>query len=119
MPEITLEKIYGLLEHLADYVMTEIPILKQDVAALKYSVEVLERRIAALEHRVTTLEQDVVKLNGKIDYIIDGMGAQVKELDIIRTERAATERTFHVNNERIAELEERVLGRRIRDKKDD
>jgi hypothetical protein len=78
MLEIVLEKIHSPLQYLADYVMSEIPILKQDVGEPK---------------------QDVSKIRIKVGYIIEGKDTHVRELDIIRTQQASTECTLHVDNE--------------------
>ncbi|MBN1560792.1 hypothetical protein JW998_11115 [candidate division KSB1 bacterium] len=66
MAEITLEKTHALLERLAEYVMTELPAIKQDVAVLKHDVAVLKQDVAVLKQDVAGLKQDVSGIKGEL-----------------------------------------------------
>ena len=92
MSEITLEKTYALLEKLADYVMTEVPALKQD------------------------LEQKADKADVRL--LLEGMDAQARQLDELRTELKSGSGTLDNHEGRLAGLEEHSFGARIRDEKE-
>ena len=103
MPDITLEKTHALLEKLAEYVMNEVPTRRE-----------MNVRFEQVERKLETIEEE--KADKKdIRTILNGMDAQVKQLDIIRTEQVATNAALQRHEKRIATLEEKESGYRIRD----
>jgi transcriptional regulator of heat shock response len=164
MNKITPEKTHALLEKLADYVMTEIPAIKEkqenladyvmteipaikekqenladyvmtEIPAIKEKQENLAdyvmTKIPAIEEKHEKLADYVVtgfqaieeKLDQKADKadvrkILDGLDSQGKQLDIIRTEQAATSHAINRMDKRIANLEQNETGYRIRDKEE-
>jgi len=106
MPPITLEQVHALLEKLADYVMTKIPVIEAQIAqkADKYDVIELEKRIVIVEK--------------KMDLMLNGMDAQAKQLDRLSNELSAVSRTLDIHNQRLGNLEEHTLGYRVRDKEE-
>ena len=86
MSAITLEKTHALLEKLAEYVMNKIPDIEEKLDKMKQ--EKADKR--------------------DIQLILDGMDAQAKQLDIIRTEQAATNAALLRHEKRITALEEKV-----------
>ncbi len=117
--EITLEKTYQLLEKLADYVMTEIPAIKDSINRLEQRVDRLEEKVDRLEQRVGRLEQRMDSHERKINIIIEGQDAQAKQLDIIRIDMRAELATLDLHEHRIGNLEETNYGSRIRDAEND
>lgn len=94
MSEITLQKTHALLEKLAEYVMSKIPRLEADLAK----------------------NADLQRVEEKISRLIDGVDHQAKEIDDFRIEKKAISYTLDVHEQRLAALEERTFGRRVRDK---
>jgi len=88
MPDITLEKM-------AEYVVTKIP---------------------EIEQKLDKIEQEKADKHD-IQRILNGMDAQAKQLDIIRTEQAATNAALLRHEKKITDLEEKDTGYRVRDKK--
>ncbi|NIA12271.1 MAG: hypothetical protein GWP10_21770 [Nitrospiraceae bacterium] len=86
MSDRTLEKTHALLERLAEYVMTKIPKIEQKLDKLE--LEKADKR--------------------DIRLILDGMDAQAKQLDIIRTEQVATNAGLLRHEKRIRALEEKL-----------
>jgi polyphosphate kinase 2 (PPK2 family) len=89
MNKITPEKTHTLLEKLAKYVMNEVP-----------------------------TKHEVQQVKTKVNSIMEGMDAQGKQLDIIRTEQAATSHAINRMDKRIANLEQNETGYRIRGKEE-
>ncbi len=125
MAEITLEKTYALLEKLAEYVMTEIPAIKQDIAIIKQDVAGLKQDVKELKISYFNLSTDhnslaqrVTRLEEKMDYVINALDAQTKKIDDMLIEQKAQLYTLDVYNQRIGDLEEKVFGYRVRDKED-
>ena len=50
-----------------------------------------------------------------IQKILNGQDAQAKQLDILQTDMKAVSRTLDIHEERLAMLEERVFGERVRE----
>jgi archaellum component FlaC len=94
MADLTLEKTHALLEKLADYVMSEVPVLKESLSSIKASVE--------------KLEMDVKHVQGNLEH-------QSGTLNIIRTEQKAISSTLSLQEERIGLLEDKVFGQRVRE----
>ena len=128
MNKITPEKTYALLENLADYVMTEIPAIKEKQENL---ADYVMTKIPAIEKKQEKIADYVVtgfraieeKLDHKADKkdsekIIGMLDAQVKNIDILRTEHAAISCTLDRHENRITALEEKESGYRVRDKDD-
>jgi len=76
MADITIEKTHDLLEKLAEYVMNEVPTRRE------------------MNARFERLETDVQETKENVRLILNGMGAQAKQLDIIRTEQVAFNSAF-------------------------
>ncbi|MDZ7721943.1 MAG: hypothetical protein U5R06_03710 [candidate division KSB1 bacterium] len=110
MSEITLEKTHGLLEKLADYVMTEIPAIKQKLDQKADKTELIN-----LDNKVNTLGNRVNSLDNKVNMLLEGMDAQSKQLEMLSTDMKSRVRTLDIHEQRLAMLEERVFGERIRD----
>ena len=100
MSDITLEKTHALLEKLADYVMTEIPAIKEK-----------------LDQKANKADLD--QLENKVNLLLDGMDAQAQQLDILRTDMKAVSGTLDLHEERLGSLEEHTFGHRVRDDKND
>jgi len=117
MAEINLEKVHSLLEKLAEYVMNEVPTNRKVDARF----EKIDSRFENLERRLNKIEEekadkkDVEKIKQGINTLLNGMDAQVKQLDIIRTEQVATNTALQRHEKRITVLEEKQTGYRIRD----
>ena len=99
MSDITPEKTHALLERLAEYVMNEVPTRRE----MNSRFEQVERRFERIEKE---LESKADKKD--IQLILNGMDAQAKQLDIIRTEQMATNAALLRHEKRITALEEKV-----------
>ena len=117
MTKITPEKTYSLLEKLAEYVMTEIPLIKEElnkkadkseINELKIDVNELKIDVNELKIDVTELKEDVNNLKQKVDIIINGQDKQAKQLDDLKTEQVATNSALLRHEERITDLEQKV-----------
>ena len=95
MSDITLEKTHALLEKLAEDVMNEVA-TKRELALKADKIDMEE------------VKHGVVKLDKKMNRMLDGMDAQVKQLDIIRTEQIAFNSAFNRRSE------ERRVGKECR-----
>jgi len=102
--DITPEKTHALLEKLAEYVMNEVPTRRE-----------MNSRFRQVEEKLDKIEQGKADKHD-IQRILDGMDAQAKQLDIIRTEQAATNAALLRHEKRITALEEKDTGYRVRDK---
>ena len=98
MSDITAEKTQALLEKLAEYVMNEVPTRRE------------------INARFTQLELELQETKKNVRSILDGMDTQAKQLDIIRTEQAATNADLLIHEKRISALEEKDTGYRVKDK---
>ena len=108
MADITIEKTHDLLEKLAEYVMNEVP-TRREMNELPTKHEMYE----ALEKKAD--KKDVEKIKQGINTLLNGMDAQAKQLDIIRTEQVTTNAALQRHEKRITSLEEKQTGYRIRD----
>ena len=106
MNKITLEKTHALLEKLAEFVMNEVS-TKQET----------NKRFEQLEQRLEKTEQQKADKTD-VRKILDGLDSQAKQLDIIRTEQTATLHVINRIEKRVANLEEKETGYRIRDKRE-
>ncbi len=126
MSDITLEKTHALLEQLAEYVMTEIPVIKQDIAdlkqdvsTLKQDVSILKQDVFILKQDVSVLKQDVSGLKSKTNMILDILDSQGKQIDTVLIEQKAISATLTCHEDRLGDLEEHVFGARVREDKED
>jgi hypothetical protein len=103
MADITLEKNHALLEKLAEFVMNKIPQIERTLAQLE----------AGLAKKVD--KSDLLKVDEKINRLLEGIDHQAKEIDDFRIEKKAISYTLDVHEERIGVLEERNLGYRVRE----
>ncbi len=128
MAEITLERLYLLVENMADYLMTKVA-TKEEVNRLTERVDQLTERFDELTIRVDSLtvrvgrleeqfEQFRTEVRQKFDQVLEGMDAQAGQLDMLRTELASQSHTLDVYNVRIGDLEEGFLGKRVRDEEE-
>lgn len=136
MAEITLERLYLLVENMADYLMTKVA-TKEEVNRLTERVDRLTERVDQLTERFDELtirvdsltvrvgrleeqfEQFRTEVRQKFDQVLEGMDAQAGQLDILRTELASQSHTLDVYNVRIGNLEEAVFGKRVRDENEE
>ena len=137
MAKVTLEKTHTLLEKLAEHVMNELPTrremnekldqktdkvdvenIKQKVGDVKKDVKILRYDVEGLKVDVKDIKQDVNGLKQNQQLILNGMDGMVKQLDIIRTEQVAFNSAFDRIEKRVAVLEEKETGYRIRDKRE-
>ena len=110
MDEISLEKVHSLLEKLAEYVMNQLPTNRKVDARF----ENMETRLNKIEEEKAD-KKDVEKIKQGINSLLNGMDAQAKQLDIIRTEQVAFNSVFNRLEKRVTNLEEKQTGYRIRD----
>ena len=99
MPDITLEKTHTLLEQLAEYVMTHV--------STNHEVNELRREM----NEKLELKADKTDIQN----ILNGQDAQAQQLDNLSIDMKAVSRTLDIHEERLAMLEERVFGARVRD----
>ena len=104
MSDSTPEKTHALLEKLAEYVMNEVP-TRQEVNA---RFARLEGELQITKEDVQEIKMDLQETRKNIGLILDGMDAQAKQLDIIRTEQAATNAAILRHEKRITAVEEKV-----------
>ena len=97
MSDITFEKTHALLEKFAEYVMDEVPARRE------------------MNTRFERVESDVQETKENVRLILNGMDAQIKQLDIIRTEQVATNAALQRHEKRITTLEEKGTGYGIKD----
>jgi len=109
--DITPEKTHALLEKLAEYVMDKIPTIEK-----KFDQKANKSDFAGLAQRADEIQQHIKENKQKLNIIIDGLDAQAKQLDIIRTEQAATNAALLRHEKRISALEEKDTGYRVKDK---
>ena len=135
MAEITLERLYLLVENMADYLMTKVA-TKEEVNRLTERVDRLTERVDQLTERFDELtirvdsltvrvgrleeqfEQFRTEVRQKFDQVLEGMDAQAGQLDMLRTELASQSHTLDCYNVRIGDLEEGFLGKRVRDEEE-
>ena len=103
MSKITPEKTHALLEKLVNYVMTEIPAIKEKLDQKADKTELIR-----LDNRVDSLDN-------KVNMLLEGMDAQSKQLETLSIDMKAVSRTLDIHEERLAMLEERVFGARVRE----
>ena len=118
MAEINLETVHKLLEKLAEYVVNEVSTnRKVDARFEKMNArfENMGARFVQLESEFHETKEDVQETKENVRLILNGMDAQVKQLDIIRTEQVATNAALQRHEKRITALEEKGTGYRIRD----
>ena len=106
MSEITLEKTHALLQQLAEFVMTQMP-TKQEMNK-KFELK-------ADKTDIQRIDQEIQRLDNNVKLILEGMDAQSKQLETLSTDMKAVSRTLDIHEERLAMLEERVFGARVRE----
>ena len=104
MSDITPEKTHALLERLAEYVMNEVPTRKEMNA---HFVQ-LEAELQTTKIDIQEIKMDLRETGENIGSILNGMDAQAKQLDIIRTEQVATNAALLRHEKRITALEEKI-----------
>ena len=113
MEKTTLEQTHALLEKLAEYVMIEIPAIKEKLDQKTDKVD-MDRAYHDLKKMIG---QKAEKTD--IQQILEGQDALAKQLDIIRTDMKAIGGTLDLNERRLGNLEQRTFGYRVRDKDDE
>ena len=103
MADITIEKTHDLLEKLAEYVMNEVPTRRE----MNVRFENIDARFVRLETELQETRQDVQETKENVRSMLNGMDAQAKQLDIIRTEQVATNAALQRHEKRITALEEK------------
>ena len=111
MKKIAPEKTHALLEKLADYVMTEIPAIKE-----KLDQKADKTDIFLVANDVSELKNDVRSVKATQQSMLNNMDFQAKQIDILRTEQLAQSKTLDRVDKRVKALEEKETGYRIRDK---
>ncbi len=101
--KISLEKVHNLLKKLAEYVMNKVPTNRK-----------VDARFEQVERKLEKIKEE--KADKKdVRAILNGMDAQAKQLDIIRTEQTAFHSAFNRIEKKVTNLEEKETGYRIRD----
>ena len=131
MGKVTLDQTHALLEKLAEYVMTEIPAIKEKLDQKADKADLLQKAdkadlqqkadkidLVLLSDKMDSLQKNAERLDNKIDMILEGMDAQTQQLDIIRIDMKAMGGTLDMHERRLGNLEERTFGYRVRDKDD-
>jgi chromosome segregation ATPase len=129
-----IEKLYAELSQKADKVDIErldkrIDVIenKLDQKADKTDIEKLyaeldkkadKTDLLPLITEISALRTDVTTLQNQMSQVIALLEKQSQTLDIIRTEQKAISKTLSLHEERIARLEEKVFGYRIREDKE-
>ena len=140
MDKITLDKLHSLLQSLAEFSMTELAtkqvveqttnemnsrfeLIEADIRQVKADIQEMKAnnrltRDDVQQTRVDLLQtkDDVQQIKRGVGKILDGMDAQAKQLDIIRTEQVAYSKAIDRHEERITALEGDKTDYRIRDK---
>ena len=109
MPDITLEKTHALLEQLAEYVTTQLTVRQEFKEFRKDMYEFQQEINEKLELKADKTD---------IQKILNGQDAQAQQLDILQTDMKAVSRTLDIHEQRLAMLEERVFGERVREDQD-
>jgi len=119
MAEITLEKLHTMLEGFVEHVMNTMP-TKQEMnerfGAVDARFEQIDARFEKVEESMLLMKVDVQQRFGQVEEdmrkvkmdlatILNGMDAEAKQLDIIRTEQAAFAHSFNRVEKRITALE--------------
>ena len=126
MAEITLEKLHTMLEGFVEHVMNTMP-TKQEMnerfGAVDARFEQIDARLEKVDarfekveesmllmkvdvqQRFGQVEEDMRKVKMDLATILNGMDAEAKQLDIIRTEQAAFAHSFNRVEKRITALE--------------
>ena len=117
MSEITPEKTHEMLEKLAEYVVNELPTKKemhvgfqgvdQRFKQVDQCFEQVDRRFKQVDRRLNNLEQDVQDTKQNVRLILNGMDAQAKGMEILRTEQAAMKSGLARLEKRVDAIEEK------------
>ncbi|MDZ7721944.1 MAG: hypothetical protein U5R06_03715 [candidate division KSB1 bacterium] len=99
MADITLEKTHALLQQLAEYVMTQVPTKQEMNEKLELKAD----------------KTDVQRIDNNVKLLLEGMDAQSKQLETLSIDMKAVSRTLDIHEQRLAMLEERVFGARVRE----
>ena len=99
MSEITLEKTHALLEQLAEYVMTQVSSKQEMNEKLEIKAD----------------KTDIQRLDNNIQLILEGMDTHSKQLETLSIDMKTVSGTLDIHKERLAMLEERVFGARVRE----
>ena len=104
MSDITLEKTHKLLEKLAEHVVNKVPTREEIITKEEFSkaINYLHRELDKKADK-----KDVEKIKQGINTLLEGMDAQVKQLDIIRTEQVAFHSAFNRIEKRVTNWEEK------------
>ncbi len=122
MSDITLEKLHDSVEKIAQYLVNEVPrksevASKDDLNAVRQELnevkQELKRDLGVMRQELKTdiheLREDVQDIKGNINIILDGMDAEVKQLDIIRTEQVAFQSGLSRAEKRVEKIENKVF----------
>lgn len=110
MSETTPEKTHNLLEKLAEYVMNEVP--RRDEVPTKREMnarfEQVDKRFDQMEQRLDHVESDVSETKRDVKLILDGMDAQAKDTEILKTEQIAIKSGLKRVEKRVDVLEKKT-----------
>ncbi len=112
------EKVEQLREEV-EQLREKVEQLREKVEQLREKVEQLSEDSSLIKIRLDSLEERFEKFSAEVksrfNQVLDGMDAQAGQLDIQRTELASQSHTLDVYNIRIGDLEETILGKRVRE----
>ena len=110
MAKITLEKLHSLLEGLAEHVMNKMP-TKQEMnerfEQVEKDIEEIKIDTYHMKGDMQHMKGDMLQTKNDIKSILNGMDAEAKQLDIIRSEQAAFAHSFNRFEKRVTALEEK------------
>ena len=135
MTEPTTKKIQELLEKLADYVMNEVPKKSETDKLADYVMnevptkkemdgrfeqvdrsfdqadqrfDQVDQRFDQVDQRLGHVERDVQETKGDVKLILNGMDAQVKQVEILKTEQVAIKSGLSRVEKRVDVLEKKA-----------
>ena len=111
MREITPEKTHKLLEKLAEHVMNNVPTKKEMNARFEQvdrRFDQVDKRFEHVESRLDHVERDVSETKRDVKLILDGMDAQAKDTEILKTEQIAIKSGLTRVEKRVDSLEKKV-----------
>jgi hypothetical protein len=109
MADITLEKNHALLEKLSEYVMKKIPQIETELAKKANWINVFE----LFQQKAD--KADVLRVEEKVNRLLEGIDHLTKEGDDLRIEKQSISYTLDNHEQRLAGLEERTFGYRVRE----
>jgi hypothetical protein len=112
MSGIILEKNHALLEKPAEFIMNKIPQIETELAKKANWINVFE----LVQQKAD--KADVLRVEEKVNRLLEGIDHLTKEVDDLRIEKQSISYTLDNHEQRLAGLEERTFGYRVRDKEE-